>query len=85
MDLATIGEQVWEMVVAFGGLKGTLEVFEVIVRMVRERRSRDPNVKLELAGPRGEKLVVEGSMTSDELDAELRRFREVLEDDGADQ
>lgn len=78
IDLATTAHQFWELLVVFGSVKASLEALELIIKILRDRKTKGRTAKLELAGPRNSKLVLEGSMTPEEIKEAIKKYQEVL-------
>lgn len=87
IDLATISQHYWEMLVVFGSVKGSLQAIELLARLIKERKTKGRTAKVELVGPHGSKLVIAGSMSAEELKKEIKKYRVALkqslhDDDG---
>lgn len=78
IDLATVAGTLWEALAAFGTVAGAVEAFVRMGALLRERKTKGLNHTLELVGPDGTKLTIQGTMTPDQVRASLTEFRPAL-------
>jgi hypothetical protein len=78
IDLATVAGTLWEALAIFGTVAGTVEAFVRMGALLRERRANGLTHTLELVGPDGAKLTIQGTMTPDQVRASLAELRSVL-------
>lgn len=74
LDFATMAQQIWQLLIVFGTVKASLESIELIVKLLRERKTRGKTSRVEFTVPSGAKITLEGNMTPDELAKELKRY-----------
>jgi hypothetical protein len=75
LDLATVTGQIWELVVAFGSVKASLEVVELAAKLLRRRKPADQSTTVEFLLADGVKVTLAGSMTPAEVAATLAEYR----------
>lgn len=78
LDIVTLGGQLWELVVAFGSIKASLETVQLIGRILRRRKDAGVETEVEVALPNGVRVTLSGKMTADEAAARVEEFRQVL-------
>jgi len=78
LDLATIAQNVWELLIAFGSIKASVEAIEIIVKLLRERTTKERTSKVEFTVPSGIKITLEGNMTLEQVAQEVKRYETAL-------
>jgi hypothetical protein len=78
LDLATIAQNVWELLIAFGSIKASVQAIEIIVKLLRERATKERTSKIEFTVPSGIKITLEGNMTPEQVAQEVKRYETAL-------
>ena len=76
LDFATMAQQVWQLLIVFGTVKASIESIELIVKLLRERKTSGKSSRVEFTIPSGAKITLEGNMTPEELAKELKRYQD---------
>ena len=74
LDFSTMAQQVWQLLIVFGTVKASIESIELIVKLLRERKTSGKTSRVEFTVPSGAKITLEGNMTPEELARELKRY-----------
>lgn len=77
--LTTLGAVVWQVLVVFGSIKASLEAIGIIVKLLRERKTKGRTAKVEFTVSSGTKITLEGNMTSEQVAEEVKRYKLALE------
>lgn len=80
LDPATIAQNVWQLLVVFGSIKASVEAIEIIVKLLRERKTKGRTSKVEFTVPSGTKITLEGNMTPEQVAQEVKRYKSALTD-----
>lgn len=80
LDPATIAQNVWQLLVVFGSIKASVEAIEIIVKLLRERKTKGRTSKVEFTVPSGTKITLEGNMTPEQVAQEVKRYESALTD-----
>ena len=78
LDVGSLGAQLWQIAVAFGGLKASIEAVTLIAQAVLRRGHKGVDAEVELALPQGIKVKFSGRMTAEQAAAEVERFTRAL-------
>lgn len=75
LDLATLGQQLWEMTVAVGQLGGAVAVIQSLVSLLGRRKKEKPGITTTVeVVVNGAKVTFSGEMTPTEAAERIREF-----------
>jgi hypothetical protein len=81
LDFATVSQQVWQLLVVFGTVKASIESVELILKLLRERKTRGKTSQVEFTAS-GVKVTLTGDMTPEEVAAEVKRYESAFLETG---
>jgi hypothetical protein len=66
LDPATVVQTMWQLLVAFGSIKASVEAVKIIVELLRKRAAKGKASKVEWTAAPGIKITLEGDMTPEQ-------------------